>query len=333
MMKIFSVIPAAFSGWSNDKATVWAASISYYTIFSLSPLLLIITSVIGLIFGQAAIHGQLFGQIQGIVGKDAAVIIEQAVSNTSKPSGNIISTIIGIVVLILGALGIFDQMQQAFNAIWKVRTKPKVGLKAVVINKILSFSMLLIIGFLIALSVGLSFIINIFSNFTNSFLAIPTPVFEGLNIGISFIILTLLFAAMFKVLPDVKIPFKTVLPAAVITSLLFVIGKSLLGWYIGRGAYTSTYGAAGSLIILLVWVYYSLQIVLLGVELSKAYAISKSVQVIPSQSAEFTAPLYPEMHKKEVVKQKRASYIGYFIVGFFGKLFLGIRDRKKGRKK
>lgn len=324
-MNYFTVTKTALSEWGKDKATVWAASLAYLTVFSLSPLLLLLTAVAGLFFGEQAIRGQLFGQLQGILGTDAAALIQKAVSNTTQPSGNIIATIIGVVTLILGATGIFGQLQQAFNAIWDVKTHPKAGFKALVIDRLLSLSMLLIIAFLLAISVGLSFVTNAAANYMNSFAAIPIPVMEGINLLISFVILSILFAAMFKILPDVKIPLRAVIPGAVLTALLFVLGKFLIGWYIGRSAYTSTYGAAGSLMVLLVWVYYSVQLLLLGAEFTKAYAKAAAIKIVPSQNAVSTAKDTKVVKVKVATQKEKAAALGGFIaMGMFSRLITDI---------
>lgn len=322
-MNYIKVTKNAFSGWSADKASVWAASLAYFTVFSLSPLLLLLTAFAGIFLGEEAVKGQLFGQIQGLVGPDAAALIQQGVSNTTQPSGNIIATVIGIVTLILGATGIFGQLQQAFNSIWNVKASPQAGIKSMIIGKMLSFGMLLIIAFLLAVSVGLSFVTSIATNYLNSFASIPILVMEGLNIIISFIVLTLLFGAMFKVLPDIKIPFKAVLPGAALTALLFVIGKFIISWYIGRSAYTSTYGAAGSLMVLLVWVYYSVQLLLLGAEFNKAYAKEKGIKVVPAKNAVSTVVQKKIVKVKETEitgKEKAAAVGGYVAAGMFTRL-------------
>lgn len=323
VMNYLKLTKEAFMGWSADKASIWAASLAYFTVFSLSPLLLLLTSIAGLLLGEEAVKGQLFGQIQGLVGPDAAALIQQGVSKTTSPSGNIIATVVGVITLILGATGIFGQLQQAFNAIWNVKAKPKAGIKAMVIDRLLTMSMLLVIAFLLAISVGLSFITSIATNYLNSFAAIPIPVMEGINLVISFIVLTLLFGAMFKILPDIKIPFKAVVPGAVLTALLFTLGKFVIGWYIGRSAYTSTYGAAGSLMIILVWVYYSVQLLLLGAEFTKVYAKEANIKVVPSQNAISTTveKKVVKVKEREITgKQKAAAVGGYIAAGFITKM-------------
>jgi membrane protein len=335
-MNYLKVTKNAFSGWSADKASVWAASLAYFTVFSLSPLLLLLTSLAGIFLGEEAVKGQLFGQIEGLVGPDAAALIQQGVSKTTQPSGNIIATVIGIVTLILGATGIFGQLQQAFNSIWNVKASPQAGIKSMLIGKLLSFGMLLIIAFLLAISVGLSFITSVATNYLDSFASIPIPVMEGVNLIISFFVLTLLFGAMFKILPDIKIPFKAVLPGAALTALLFVIGKFLIGWYIGRSAYTSTYGAAGSLMILLVWVYYSVQLLLLGAEFSKAYAKEKGIKVVPSKNAVST-----EVEKKVIKvkanevtgKEKAAAVGGYVAAGMITRFIQNLTGKQTASKR
>ncbi|MGH7203785.1 MAG: YihY/virulence factor BrkB family protein [Candidatus Levyibacteriota bacterium] len=332
-MNYINVVKDAFSGWSNDKASVWAASLAYVTIFSLSPLLLLLTAIVGIFLGEKAVQGQLFDQLKGIMGPDAASLIQKGVSHTTKPSGNIIATIIGIITLILGASGVFGQLQQAFNAIWKVKTSPKAGIKALIIDRLLSFSMLLIIAFLLVISVGLSFITDAATNYVNGFFNIPLPLIEGINLILSFIVLVFLFGAMFKVLPDIEIPFRSVLPGAILTALLFVIGKFVLAWYIGRSAYTTTYGAAGSLMVILVWVYYSIQLLLLGAEFTRAYVYAKAIKVVPSRNAISTAPDHNIIKVKEATDKEKAATIGGFVaIGMLSRLMMYLLPKPKTKK-
>lgn len=334
-MNYFGILKDAFSGWSKDKASVWAASMAYFTVFSLSPLLLLITALAGIFLGEQAIQGKLFGQIEGLVGAEAAMMIEQGVSNTSKPTGNIIATVIGFLTLILGASGVFGQLQQAFNAIWKVKPHPKAGIGAMIREKVLSFSMLLIIAFLLAISVGLSFFTNIATNYVQSLFAVPLSVMEMINLAISFVVMTLLFGAMFKILPSIEIPFKAVIPGAVLTALLFVLGKFLIGWYIGRGAYTSTYGAAGSLLIILVWVYYSVQLLLLGAEFTRAYAHAKGIKVRPAKNAVSTV-ISPQKIREQAEPDevdKSAALVGYAVIGATKRVAKAVSERTKKTSK
>lgn len=289
-MSYFSLIKETLRSYNKEKVSVWSASLAYFTLFSLSPLLLLLTTMAGIFWGEQAIRGELFEQIKELVGNDSAELIQNAVSKTTSPSGNTISTIIGIITLLLGATGIFGQLQQAFNAIWHVKANPNVGIRRFIKDRIISFSMLLIIAFLIAISVGISFFTSTATNYVNTLFTIPLLILDAVNTIISFLLLTALFGAMFKILPDIKISFKTVLPGAVLASLLFVIGKFIISWYIGRSAYTSTYGAAGSVMILLVWVYYSVQILLLGSVFTKAYARLKNIKITPSKNAVSTEP-------------------------------------------
>jgi membrane protein len=314
-VKYFRILKNAAKGWSEDKVSVWAASLAYFTVFSLSPLLLLLITFLGIFLGEKAIEGQLFDQIKGFVGQDAAAMIEKGVAQTTKPGGNIISVIIGTITLILGATGIFGQMQEALNSIWRVKTKPKAGIKVMVIDKLLSFSMILIIGFLLAISLSLSTAINLATNYFNSLFSIPIFTLEIINLFISFVVLGVLFAAMFKILPDINISFRVVLPGAFLTSILFVIGKFLIGLYIGRSAYTSTYGAAGSLMIILVWVYYSVQILLFGVEFTRAYAREIEYKLVPSHNAVSTEVKVKVKVIEKPVEKKKSQILAYVLLG------------------
>lgn len=264
------------SEWQKDKVSLWAAALAYYTSFSLAPLLVIAIAIAGAIFGEEAARGEIVGQIQGLVGKQGAEAIQAMLQNAQSPqSGGLIATVVGVGALLLGASGVFGQLQDALNAIWHVEPKPGRGLKFFLQNRFLSFAMVLVIGFLLLVSLLLSAVLAAFSNFFGYLLpslAILGPI---LNFAISFFVITLLFALIYKVLPDVKIPWRYLWVGAVITALFFNIGKFLIGMYLGSSSVSSTYSAAASLGIVLLWVYYSAQILLFGAEFTKVYALKR----------------------------------------------------------
>lgn len=271
---IFELLKTTFTEWNADKAPQLAAALAYYTIFSMAPLLIIAIAVAGLAFGQQAAQDQVRTQIQGLVGSEGADFIQSMIQSASKPGTGAIATIIGVVALLSGAAGVVAQLKNALNTIWNVKPPPGPGgLKGILVTiqqQLLSFGMVLGIGFLLLVSLLLSAIIAGVSSLFGD--RVPTLLYEVLNFVISFGIITLLFAAIYKVLPDANIRWKDVWIGAAITSLLFTIGKLLIGLYLGHSGTASTYGAAGSLVVILLWIYYSAQILFFGAELTQVYA-------------------------------------------------------------
>jgi membrane protein len=270
---IWNLLKEAFSEWQKDNVSLWAAALAYYTAFSLAPLLVIAIAIAGAVFGEEAARGEIVGQIQGLVGRQGSEAIQAMLQNAqNQAGGGIIATIIGIGALLFGASGVFGQLQEALNAIWRVQPKPGRGIKFFIQNRILSFAMVVVIGFLLLVSLILSAALAAFNSYFRYLLpslAIAGPV---INFLISFAVVTLLFALIYKVLPDVKIPWRYLWVGAIFTALLFNIGKFLIGVYLGSGSVTSTYSAAASLGIILLWVYYSAQILLFGAEFTKVYS-------------------------------------------------------------
>lgn len=283
MKKFLSLFKEAFGGWKNDKATVWSASLAYYTVFSIGPLLLVTISILGFIFAKSDIEKIITGQLSDLIGTRGAKFFESVANQTQKPSSSVIGTVIGTITLVLGATGVFGQLKQMLNYIWGVKTKPRAGLWGLVRDRLLNFSMLGAILFIIIVSLIASTVISSLSPLLNSLLPFSPVLIEIINFLMSLLVLTVLFQFIFKILPDAQTKWSHVLPGAVITSILFTIGKTVLGIYIGRTGVVSAYGAAGSLIALLVWVYYSTQILFFGAELSKAYTLQKTGKIVPGK--------------------------------------------------
>lgn len=287
---ILGLLRETITEWQADKASRLAAALAYYTVFSLAPLLIIAVATAGTIFGQEAAKGEIVEQIEGLVGSDSARVIETAISNANQPDVSNIASIISIIVLLFGASGVFTQLQDSLNTVWNVQPKPGRSMKSIiglVLKRILSFSLVLGIGFLLVVSLILSAALLALSNYQSSLLPDLNFLWQIFNFVLSFGIVTLLFALMYKFLPDVKIAWSNVWIGAIITSLLFAIGKFLLGFYLGRGSFGSTYGAAASLVVLLAWVYYSAQILFLGAELTLVNARRHGSKIVPSNHAEF----------------------------------------------
>ncbi|HEY9642158.1 MAG TPA: YihY/virulence factor BrkB family protein [Coleofasciculaceae cyanobacterium] len=272
--------------WNEDNVPLLAAALAYYTVFSLAPLLVIAIAIAGAFFGENAAQQEIAGQIQGMVGRDGAEAIQTMIQNAHKPnSGGTIATVLGVITLLLGASGVFGQLQTALNTIWEVKLKPGRGLKGFVQTRFLSFAMVLVIGFLLLVSLILSAVLAGVSHFFGNMLPGFAAIGEGLNFVISFGVTTFLFAAIYKFLPDVKVPWKNLWVGAAVTALLFTLGKFLIGLYLGNSGISSTYGAAGSLVVILVWIFYSAQILLIGAEFTQVYSKYRGLPIEPSKHA------------------------------------------------
>ncbi|MBE9042721.1 YihY/virulence factor BrkB family protein [Oscillatoriales cyanobacterium LEGE 11467] len=285
LKKIWKLIREAFQEWQKDKASRLAAALAYYTVFSLAPLLIIAIALVGAIFGEEAARGEIVGQIQGLVGLEGAKVVETAIENANKPDTGNVASIISVVVLLFGASGVFAQLQEALNTIWDVKAKPKTGIWGLVRKRILSFSAVLGIAFLLLVSLVVSAVLSILGHYASGLLPGADFLWQILNIAVSLGFITVLFALMFKYLPDVKIQWSDVWVGAAITAALFTIGKFALGLYLGGGSFGSAYGAAGSLIVFLSWVYYSAQILFFGSEFTQVYARRYGSRIVPDRHA------------------------------------------------
>lgn len=283
---VFRLLKETVTEWQEDKVPLLAAALSYYTVFSLAPLLLIAISIAGAVFGEEAARGEVVRQIQGLVGRDGAEAVQAMIQNAQKPeSGGAIATVIGIVTLVLGASGVFGQLQDALNTIWEVKPNPKAGWKSFLQSRFLSFGMVLVVGFLLLVSLMLSAGLTAVGTFFGNVLPGSVAVGQVLNFVISFAVVTVLFASIYKVLPDVEVPWKNLWVGSAITALLFNFGKYLIGLYLGNSSIGSTYGAAGSLVVVLVWVFYSAQILLIGAEFTQVYSKYRGTPLRPSKHA------------------------------------------------
>ena len=287
MKDALALLKQAAWDWFDDQATTLGAAVAYYTVFSLAPLFIITISIAGFVFGREAAEGQIFEQLRTLIGETSAAAVEDVVeSATSKPATGVVATIVGFVVLIVGASGVFAQMQASLNAIWRVQPKPGGGVFwGLVRDRILSFGFILVVGFLLLISLVLSAIIAFIGEWFGGFVPGVEMLIQILNAIISLAVITLLFAMIFKFLPDIEISWRDVWIGALITAALFTVGKEILGLYLGKSGVASSYGAAGSLIVLLLWVYYSAQIVFFGAEFTKAYAKKFGSHVTPTENA------------------------------------------------
>jgi membrane protein len=272
--------------WSEDNVPLLAAALAYYTVFSLAPLLIIAIAIAGFFFGEEAARGEIIGQIQGFVGREGAEAIQAMIQNANRPgSGGTIATITGVIILLFGASGVFGQLQVALNTIWEVKPKPGNGIKSFLQSRFLSFGMVLVIGFLLLVSLVLSAVLAAIASYFGSLVPGLVIVGQVVNFIISFGVITVLIAAIYKFLPDVNIPWTNLWIGAGVTALLFNLGKFLLGLYLGSSSVGSAYGAAGSLVVLLIWVFYSAQILLFGAEFTQVYSKYRGLPIEPSKHA------------------------------------------------
>ncbi|RYY89937.1 MAG: YihY/virulence factor BrkB family protein [Chitinophagaceae bacterium] len=280
------LLKQSFKGFSEDKVPKLSASLAYYTIFSLAPILIVIISLCGIFLGQEAVSGQLFGQIKGIVGAESASQIQEMIQNASLSGKGTISLIIGIVTLLIGATSMFGEMQDSINGIWGIKVHPKAGIKAVIMNRLLSFGMVATLGFLLLVSLAATAVIEgVGGKLMERFPDVSVVLFYIVNLVLTLAVTTILFAGIFKVLPDAKIQWKDVWVGAGATAVLFLIGKFLISLYISKSEIGSTYGSAGSLIVLLVWIYYSSFILYFGAEFTKHYLVAYGPGIQPNKYA------------------------------------------------
>jgi membrane protein len=272
---IKALLAESFGEWSRHKGARLGASLAFYTLLSMAPLLLVVVSFAGLVFGPRAAESQVVWQIQRMVGRQAAIGIQAVFEGTRHTTHGIIATAIGILTLLFGASGVLIELRDALNTIWEIPSPQTRGFKAIVQiirERLFSFALVLAIGFLLLVSLMVNTAIAALGAFSVRFLPIPEVFLHFLNALLSFIVITGLFAAIYKVVPDTSIEWRDVCLGAAVTSLLFTIGKLLIGLYLGKASFTSTYGAAASVVVLIVWVYYSGQIFFLGAEFTKIFA-------------------------------------------------------------
>jgi membrane protein len=280
--KFWVILKGAFAEFSEDNVLRLSAALAYYAIFSIGPLLAIVVGLAGIAFGHEHVRHQIEGQLQSMLGPNSAKTIESMMS-AQKYGTSLITTIVGVVALLIGAGGVFGQLQDALNTIWEVKAKPGTGLWRFIRNRFLSFTMVLGTGFLLLVSTALTTFLTATAGTIGSMLPFSEALIHVLNFIVSFGVVTLLFAMIFKYLPDVKIPFRKVWVGAIGTAFLFTVGKYALSLYLGRASTSSTYGAAGSVIIILMWVYYASVILFFGAEFTQVYAKQTGAKVVPGE--------------------------------------------------
>jgi membrane protein len=284
------LLKAAAADWSHDKAPRLGAALAYYTVFSIVPLLIVIIGIIGLVFGQEAAQGAIIEQLSNLVGEQSAAAIKDMIERAETPSTGLVSTLIAVVVLLSGAAGLFGQLKAALDTVWGVEAKEGRGIWGFVKDNFLSFATVLGTAFLLLVSLLLSAALAAMGKWFGNLLPVPEVVLQIVNFFLSFAVITGLFAMIFKILPEARIAWPDVWMGAAITSLLFTIGKLAIGLYLGKSQVASGFGAAGSLVVMLVWVYYSAQILLFGAEFTQVYANRFGEHIQPSEDATVVSP-------------------------------------------
>lgn len=283
------IVKLTYQGWKEDNGSRLSAALTYYTVFSLAPMLIIAIAVAGLIWQRQAVQDQILSQIQGLIGPQGRTFISGLLDSASKPAQGIFATIVGIITLIFGALGVFNELHNSLNTVWDVPQQKVTGIwnsiKEVVVNRFLSFTMVLGIGFMLLVSLVVSTGIAALGNWVGAIMPFHEVILQIINLIISIVILTLFFGLIFKVLPDANIAWRDVWVGAFVTAVLFSIGKTLIGIYLGSSAVGTTFGAAGSLVLLLLWVYYSAQILFFGAEFTQVYANTLGSRIVPEGQA------------------------------------------------
>lgn len=292
------LIKAAFSSWLNDYAPSMGAALAYYTMFSIAPLLLIVISTAGFVFGEEAVRGEIFGQLQGLMGDQGAQAVQGLLESVSEPKEGIAGTVIGTVLLLIGATTVFAELQDAFDRIWRAPGRDQDGgLWRLIRSRLLSFGIILGIGFLMMVSLIFSATMAALGKWWGPYFASLEILATALNFLFSFVLTIVMFAMLYKFMPRVKIHWQDVWAGATVTALLFTVGKLLIGIYIGKSAVSSGFGAAGSLVVVLVWVYYSAQIFLLGAEFTWVYARAHGSR---KESAQSEMPSASRLDRTEI---------------------------------
>jgi membrane protein len=268
-----ALLRRAGEAWIADNAPRLGAALAFYTLFSLAPVLIVTVSLAGVVFGDKAAQGEIVRQFQGLIGTQGAIAIETIVQSTNRPALGVFATTFGVLAIFIGASGAFNELQDALDMIWKVDNRTKSFWTVTIKQRLLSLGLVLATGFLLLTSLVVTAFLSATEKYISNLLPKALVLLESINLVFSYCIITLLFALIFKFIPDTAIPFRDVWMGAAVTSILFTVGKVIIGFYLGHSALTSAYGAAASLVIFLIWIYYSAQILLFGAELTHVYAL------------------------------------------------------------
>jgi membrane protein len=273
---LLSILKTTFAAWNKHEAPRLGAALAFYTILSLSPLVIIVVALAGVIFSRSTAQAHILSQVQGMIGVEGGKAMESMLANAQKPAAGILGTIVGLLSLLFGASGVFTELRSALNLIWEVNPEETSGVVALLRERFFSFGMVLSIGFLLLVSLVVSTVLAAVGKFFGGLLPIPSPVLAVLNFLLSYIGVAVLFGLIFRFVPEAKVRWVNVWLGALATALFFTIGKTLIGLYLGKSSLGSAYGAAGSVIVVIVWVYYSAQIFFFGAEFTHAYSEHRS---------------------------------------------------------
>ena len=288
MRKFWLIFRQALSDFITDHGMKLSASLSYYTIFAIGPMLVIVISLAGIFFGHEAVEGKVYDQINGFVGHQPALQIQQIIQNIQESRLSTQGAVVGVIVLIFGATGVFTEIQDSINFIWSVKAKPKKGWLKLIINRLISFSLVISMGFILMVSLVVHAVIDLlFEKLTRLFDEAMVYLVYVVNYTVLFCIIALLFAVIFKVLPDARIRWRDAFVGSCFTSVLFLFEKFLIGFYLGRSNIGLTYGTAASIVIILLWVNYSFIILYFGAEFTKVYTLNVGGGIIPDKTAVF----------------------------------------------
>jgi membrane protein len=268
-----ALLQRAGEAWIADNAPRLGAALAFYTLFSLAPVLIVTVSLAGVVFGDKAAQGEIVRQFQGLIGTQGAIAIETIIQSTNRPAPGVFATTFGVLAIFIGASGAFNELQDALDMIWKVDNRTQSFWTVMIKQRLLSFGLVLATGFLLLTSLVVTAFLSATGKYISNLFPKSLVFLESINLVFSFCIITLLFALIFKFIPDTAIPFRDVWMGAAVTSILFTVGKVIIGFYLGHSALTSAYGATASLVIFLIWIYYSAQILLFGAELTHVYAL------------------------------------------------------------
>jgi membrane protein len=283
---MWKLVKESVNGFNNDNVLKLSGSLAYFTIFSIGPMLLVIIFFADIFYGREAVEGNIYNQIKGFVGPDAALQIQEIIRNASLSGKSKVTAVVGFITLLIGTTTVFAEIQDSINTIWNLKTKPEKGWVKLILNRLLSFSVVVGLAFLLLVSLIINGIMEAFGERLEiMFPQVAVVVIYIVNLVLTFGVITLLFAIIFKVLPDAKIKWKDVIVGAIVTALLFMLGKFGITYYIGSSNIGSSYGAAGSVIVILIWVYYSAIILYFGAEFTKAYATHFGNRIYPNSYA------------------------------------------------
>lgn len=312
MKGLWKVLKNSFVGFLDNKVLKLSASLAYYTIFSLGPMLIVILYLCGKFLGREAVEGGIYREMENFVGSDTALQLQQIIKNAAISGQSGISAIIGVITLLIGATTVFAEIQDSINSIWHLKPKPgKSTWWQLVKTRLLSFGVIGSLGFLLLVSLGVSALVELLNDRLQSrFPEVAVVFFYILNLLISFVVISALFAVIFKVLPDARVKWRDVISGAVATALLFMVGKFAISYYISKTNIGSTYGTAGSLVVLMVWIYYSSTILYFGAEFTKAFAVQFGRAIYPNSYAVITTMVEVEQGKNSVQQaEKKAEKI------------------------